>query len=372
MAQQKLRMMISSRSDRFSIPDGRGGMIALREARLQLKQDLEGEGFLGEGLLDVWINEAEDGDHDATAWDECIANAEACDLFISLYDGSAGWAPAGGAVGICQAEFDAALRLAPGKVKVVRLPGNKLDAKNPRDVRFLDALTKASRFEIQVKKDWPELRERMHLLARQMVLRAAQEGAREYRKSGANVGQALDWSRMTFAERSVAIANAIAGALEARKGLILSGDIARVVVQVDGQDTLICCHGAPRSLSVAAAREFVGQPFLRDHRLVDGVAANIAGPVHFIGCPRSATESQAVNLLGFPDFTVVEGSFGVYAADKTQKIQLCLLADCVDPGSTRNAVTRFFEWLERSGEQRLLLQRAASRRRIIDTILAEA
>lgn len=79
-----------------------------------------------------------------------------------------------------------------------------------------------------------------------------------------------------------------------------------------------------------------------------------------------------MNLLGFPDFTVVEGSFGVYAADKTQKIQLCLLGDCADPGSTRNAVGRFFEWLERSGELPLLIERASARRRIIDAILAES
>ena len=72
------------------------------------------------------------------------------------------------------------------------------------------------------------------------------------------------------------------------------------------------------------------------------------------------------------DFTVVEGSFGVYAADKTQKIQLCLLSDCADPGSTRNAVTRYFEWLGRSGELPMLVERAAARRRIIDAVLAEA
>lgn len=372
MAQQKLRLMISSRSDAFSIPDGNGGAITLREARIQMKRDLEDAAFLGDGLLEVWINEEEVGEHDLTAWDECIANAEACDLFISLYDGSAGWTPPGGALGICQAEFDAALRLAPGKIKVVRLPGAKITAGDKLEKRFFDALAKASRFEVHVRGDWPELRSKVQTLARQMVLRAAQEGAREFRKSGANVGQALDWSRMTFAERSAVIADTIATALVDRGGKAPSKGDGRIVVSIGGLDVLTCCHGAPRSLSIAAAREFVGQPFLRDHRLIDGVAKGVGGPVHFIGCPKGATESQAVNLLGFPDFTVVEGSFGVYAADKTQKIQLCLLADCADPGSTRNAVGRFFEWLERSGEMSLLTERAAARRRIIDAVLAEA
>lgn len=371
MAQHKLRLMISSRSDAFSIPDGDGGAITLRQARIQLKKDLEDAAFLGGGLLNVWINEEEAGEHDRTAWDECIANAEACDLFISLYDGSAGWAPPGGAIGICQAEFDAALRLAPGKVKVVRLPGAKVKAGNQLDQRFLDALSKASRFEVHVRGDWLELRSKVQSIAREMILRAAHEGAREFRKSGANIGQALDWSRMTFAERSAIIADTIATALVDRGGAAPSEGDGRVIVPIGEGEVLACCHGAPRSLSVAAAREFVGQPFLRDHRLINGVAKEVGGPVHFIGCPKGATESQAVNLLGFPDFTVIEGSFGIYAADKTQKIQICLLADCADPGSTRNAVTRFFEWLERSGEMLLLTERAAARRRIIDAVLAE-
>jgi hypothetical protein len=362
--------MISSRSDRFSLPDGAGGSISLRDARLQLKADLENAEYLGSSLIDVWINEAEDGDHSETAWDECILQAESCDLFISLYDGSAGWAPTGGAVGICQAEFDAALRLAPGKVKVIRLPGAKMKAGNTLDQRFQEALSKASRFETHVKTDWPDLRSRVHGLVNQMVLGAAQEGVRERRKSGANVGQALDWSRMTFPERSGAIATTISGSLVDRGATLLDGSV-RASTPLAGSEILFCCHGAPRSLSYSAAREFVGQPFLRDHQMVDGATSDVSGPVHLVGCPKSVTESQAVNLLGFPDFTVVEGSFGVYAADKTLMVQLCLLRDCADPGSTRNAVGRFFEWLERSGELSLLSERAASRRRIIDAILAE-
>lgn len=372
MAQRKLKLMISSRSDKFSIPDGSGGKMSLRDARLQLKSDLEGASFLGGGLLDVWINEAEDGDHDTTAWDECILNAEKCDLFISLYDGSAGWAPDGGAVGICQAEFDAALRIAPGKVKVIRLPGARMNPSKPHENRFHDTLTKASRFETHVKNDWPELREKFQGLARQMILKAAQEGAREFRKSGANVGKALDWSRMTFVERSEALASAISQALEDRGATLLPSNGVRAVTKVADSELIFCCHGSPRSLSVAAAREIVGQPFLRDHELIEGAALNVGGPVHLIGCPKGVTESQAVTLLGFPDFTVVEGSFGVYAADKTQKIQLCLLRDCADPGSTHNAVGRFFEWLDRSGELELLSERAEARRRIIDAVLAEA
>lgn len=375
MPTKTLSLMISSRSDKYEIDDGAGSKIALREARQRLKAELERATYLGGKLVEVWINEEETGDHDQTAWDECLKQAEECDLFISLYDGSAGWSVTGGSVGICQAEFDTALRVAPAKVKVLRLPGAMLRSgpDRQRDERYLEALTKASRFEVHVKEDWPELRDKFLLTLRNMVLKAAQEGVREYRRSGANTGQALDWSRMSFADRSAAISTTIADALKGRGGRRVMSRVATVTaLSANGSELMFACHGAPRSLSVSASREMVGQPFLRDHEIARHAESGVAGPIHLIGCPKGVTESQAVNLLGFPDFTVVEGSFGVYAADTTQKIQLCLLADCADAGSTRNSVERFLEWLARSGEIDLLIERAGSRRRIIDAVLAEA
>lgn len=177
---------------------------------------------------------------------------------------------------------------------------------------------------------------------------------------------------MTFSERSAAIRQTIATALQGRNGAKKPKQEFAAVLPLSAQDIIFATHGAPRSLSVAASREMIGQPFLRDHQLAAELESEVAGPIHLIGCPKGVTESQAVSLLGFPDFTVVEGSFGVYAADKVQKIQLCLLADCADPGSTRNSVERFLEWLHRSGEISLMVERAISRRRIIDAINAES
>ena len=371
MAQKKLRLMISSRSENSSIDDGAGARMPLREARLALKRDIEAADFLAGGLVEVWINEDEHGDGAGTSWDECIEQARSCDLFIALYDGDPGWAPKGGSVGICAAEFEMAFGAAPSKVKILRLPDAKVVAGNKLAEDFRDSLAAANRYETHIKKDWVELRSRMLELVREMFLAAAHEGARDYRKSSTNIGLALDWSRMTFAERSRAIAETIAGAIALRKGKANTADPKLVVAQVEGDDLIFACHVAPRSLSVAAARELVGQPFLSDHRIAETVGTQGIGPVHLIGCPKGVTENQAVSLLGFPDFTVVEGSFGVYAADRVQKIQLCLLADCADPGSTRNSVDRFFEWLSRSGELPLLAERAKSRRRIIDAILKE-
>ena len=64
-------------------------------------------------------------------------------------------------------------------------------------------------------------------------------------------------------------------------------------------------------------------------------------------------------LLGFPDATIVTGSFGVYVADNVQKIQLCLIANCRDESSTRHGLQKLFDWLVQTGEDALLAKRAA-------------
>jgi hypothetical protein len=371
MAPRKLKLMISSRSDAFGLPDGQGGEIKLREIRTTLKRELETAEFLGNSLLKVWINETEHGNQTEIDWDECLIEATECDLFIALYDGNAGWERDKSGLGICQAEFDAAFNTAPQKVQIVRLPNAKLP--NPVTegaTRYLDALTRAHRFETHIKKDWPELQTKIKDLVRNMVLRTGLEGARQFRKSGANVGQALDWTRMDFNERSDAIKHAIALAVgRDRTGRTIAHESLR---ELEGQKLLFVCHGAPRSMAEAAGREAVGRPFFSDHHLVAGdTGATFVGPVHLIGCPKGVTDLQAITLLGTPDITVVPGSFGVYAVDRVNMVQVCLLADCADSGSTRNAVARLFEWLERSGEQRPLVKRAAARRRILDVIADE-
>jgi hypothetical protein len=58
-------------------------------------------------------------------------------------------------------------------------------------------------------------------------------------------------------------------------------------------------------MSVAAAREVVGQPHLSDHALYDNLKKPHGGPVHLIACHKGATEAQARTMLGFPDATVV-------------------------------------------------------------------
>lgn len=55
---------------------------------------------------------------------------------------------------------------------------------------------------------------------------------------------------------------------------------------------LFACHGAPRPLSNATARELLGKPFLHDHDIVGALTyADVSGPIHLIGCPGNPTEN---------------------------------------------------------------------------------
>jgi hypothetical protein len=125
-------------------------------------------------------------------------------------------------------------------------------------------------------------------------------------------------------------------------------------------------------MTVAPARELVGQPFLRDHKVAPLLEDKRVGPVHVIACHRSITEPQAARQLGFPDATIVATTFGVYVADNVQKIQLIFIANCRDDTATRQGIQRVFDWLEQSGEDEQLSTRAASRAKIVRAIAKEA
>ena len=94
----------------------------------------------------------------------------------------------------------------------------------------------------------------------------------------------------------------------------------------------------------------------------------VAGPVHLVACLKTVSESQAMRQLGFPDATIVAAPFGVYVADKVQKIQMVFLANCRDATTTRHALTRLVEWLDSTGEEANLVSRARGRRRIVAAV----
>jgi hypothetical protein len=158
--------------------------------------------------------------------------------------------------------------------------------------------------------------------------------------------------------------------LLARKGSFEDG--GRLFVRMASTETLCEPQAIPAALSVSPARELVGQPFLRDHILADLLTGKRGGPIHIIACHKNATETQAANLLGFPDAELVTAPFGVFVADPIQKVQFAFLTNCRDEANTRHTVQRFLEWLRQTGEEILVAERGLARARIVRAIAKEA
>lgn len=321
----------------------------------------------------MWINEEETEASSSTLWDACIKQASSCDILILLLDGEAGWQKddSGSGIGICHAEFETAYANSPGKVRVISLIGDigKSKPKTRADSDFLNAVSRAAVLEARNFQGVADLKERTKEMVRELILQLAHEGAREVKKSGPNTGQALDWSRLNFADRQKEMIDVLVTSLSEKKKTKTVGD--SVVVPVSDVPVLFCPSGIPAAFSVSAAREMVGRPFLRDHELSDLLECDIGGPVHVIACQKNVTEAQAMSLLGFPDATIVSGAFGVYVADNIQNIQLCLISNCRDAASSRHGIQKLFDWLQRTGEDKLLAQRAGSRAKILMAIAGE-
>lgn len=337
----------------------------LSDVRKDAKQAIEDFEIGGEKLYKCWINElapSEEGTDDS--WEKCLKEAGASDILIALYNGNAGWTGTAGGIGICHAELERAFSSNPNKVQLIALP------------QFTKSLTgvhaRMSKYVGQLNLFRASARNGEELIAE--ILKALGEATRKLAKAGVgetgssiyHLGEALDWSRLDFEKRKTEIERVLSASLEGHP----SGSTSHghVFVRIANKKVLFQCHGIPAAMSVSAARELVGQPFLRDHELTSQLTGQNAGPVHLIGCHKGVSESQAISMLGHPDAIIVDPKVGIYVADPVQKTQLLLLRNCRDETSTRHAVQRAIDWLERSGEGVHLANRATSRAKICKVI----
>jgi len=368
---RNIRIMISSRcNDRFAVNDKKSPTLS--SIRRELKKEILAQELFGDTAFEVWINEeAPPGGGTWDSWDTCMNAVRDCDILIALYNGNAGWASEAGEIGICHDELSTGYSTAPGKVRLIVLPEIPIDnsAAGKRNQRFREYVATQTRFrggEINTVK---ELKQRVREALRDAVVTLAQGGVLEAGRGRADTGQALSWNRKNFVDRQAEIIRVLHDAISKRSGA--KEDKGNLFLQIDKQEVLFRLDAVPAAMSVAAAREMVGQPFLKDHEYASSLTGNRGGPVHLIGCHKTITEAQAMKLLGFPDATVVTTQFGVYVADNVQKIQLALVANCKDDANTRHGVQRFFEWLRQTGEGKLLAERAAARARIVKSIAQE-
>ncbi len=369
---RNIRVMISSRcNDRFP-PGDKGSSLTLSAIRKELKREIEAEKLFANKAFEVWINEETPPQGGAwDSWEVCLRAVKECDILLVLYNGNAGWASGAGDIGICHDELSTAYSSTPAKVWLISLgeiPTDNSDA-GKRNKRFQEYVSKQSPFRGAEVKNIDDLKERVREALRDAVVRLVQSGVLEASKGRSYSGQALDWSRMNFAQRQNEITKVLRDALGQRA--TAREEAGNLFVRINSHEVLFVPAAVPAAMTVAAAREMVGQPFLKDHLYEEALKGKRGGPVHLIGCNKNVTEAQGMRLLGFPDATLVSTPFGVYVADNVQKIQLVLIANCRDEANTRHGVQRFFEWLQQTGEGELLAERAAARARIVKSIAQE-
>jgi Domain of unknown function (DUF4062) len=365
----KIRVMLSSRNNDMFPAGGGAGSLPLTEVRAALKAEIEAIELLGKPVFEVWINEqAPAAAATLDIWDKCLAEVDDADVVIALSNGRAGWTKPNGGTGICHAELMRAYDTAPGKLQLISL-GNAGGpaAEKERNARFQKYMDEIGLFGGQVKTI-EELRSRVKDALREAVVRLTQSGVVEAGRGRGYLGQALDWRRLDFKGRKEAMEAVLRKAMAQRPGASMQKD--KVLVDLDGEKVLMVPHAIPAAFSVPAARELVGQPFLKDHELAP-LLKKAGGPVHVIACHKTATETQATALLGFADATLVSAPFGVYVADNVQKVQFVFIVNCRDETTSRYGVQRFFDWLETAGEAAHMARRAQSRARIVAAIAGE-
>jgi len=366
----KIHVMISSRcNDRF--PHG-SGSSTLTDIRKALKRDIEAVEVFGKKAFKVWINEEtppKGGTWDS--WEVCIEAVKDCDVLLVLFNGNAGWAKNSGDIGICHAELMTGLSQTPGKVWLISLGNVPVDdtEQGHRNKRFQEYVGLQSLFRGGEVATIEGLTQRVKDALHDAVITLVQRGVRESSKGRFHSGQALDWNRLDFAGRQGEMSRVLREAILHRTNA--REDTGNLFVRLSGIEVLLVPHAIPAALGVAAAKEMVGQPFLKDYTFNAALSGKRGGPVHLIGCHKTATEAQATKLLGFFDATVVSAPFGVYVADNIQKVQFAFISNCRDEANTRHGVQRLFEWLEQTGEDVLLAKRAKSRAKIVKTIAGE-
>lgn len=362
----KVRVMISSRCRDY--PQSGGGTFELAALRAALKERIDSQQFFGQVLLQCFTNEHEPAKSASSdVWDACLLEIRRSHIVIALYNGDAGWSGEESEDGICHAELTEALYSGRDRTFIVQLP---LTARPPtaRDLRFRARFDKELQFTGPPVLTPDDAIERVQRTLAEALAHLARGGATLLRKQGYSLGEALDWSRLAYVQRKETMELACLAALtEHVGGVPAETDGPYTTLPVAGARVLFCVHAIPAATSLPAAREMVGRPFLSDHVHLRA-APKAQGPVHVIACHRGATEKQATDLLGFPDATVVGTTFGVYVVDPVQHIQLALLAHCRDGATTRYAVQRFFDWLERSGQDDALAAHARARASIVRVI----
>jgi hypothetical protein len=359
----KIRVFLSSRVNSSFV--GLDYKYSLTDLRKFIRDELEKETFLGENVLQVLINEASfNSDLSRDAFDNCINTLRSGNIIIILYNGEAGWSVSNSTNGICHDEFLIAINEFSGMTYAMsisqffKLPleGHEKE----KNDSFTGDINRSFRHMENISATTvEELKKTVLKQIKGYILDAVQKSfeTRKEEVLGLNVfGETLDWSKLNYSERQEALFSKLESTFSAIAGL---------------ETVIKAFHAIPDNMSVADARNMIGRPFIEEHEMIKQKKEK-SGIIHFVAIYGNATETQVKNLVGYPDLTVIKGSFGYYLWEKNSHIQMFFLTKCINPQTVKTRLLQLINWLNGSGELSKIVVRANARFSILNAInLAE-
>ena len=256
-----IKVMISSRCGTL-IKSSHGSQSTLTEIRQQLEEEVEAENLLGEQLYELIISEEHTASSINNSWDECLKMVDDSHIVVAIYTGEGGWAKSGSDIGICHAELARAKDTAPAKLFVVDATNavaqkgdtDRLEEVNQRFEQYIEQ----QKIYTREANTHSEIVSVVKSIIFKATVRMVDMGQREARRGKFNTGDALKWSRMNYAKLQRAITQRLCNTI-AEDGNDRSGN-SNVIFKDEnsGDKILFAIHAIPDAMSVAAARELVG------------------------------------------------------------------------------------------------------------------
>lgn len=380
MKDQKVSLMISSRiTDQIIVGNDK---ISFSDLRKEVLESFKGKAFLDAEIFNVNISEDFIVPADETSWEKCLNEIRDSDIVLIFFTGHEGNKIEGQNIGICRAEYKAALESNPSKIFIVDF--RNLIIQDSRGNTLGDEIKKNSDFAVEIanrdtwlnfidvkaaesRKDlMKEVVEVCFKIVRSGIVNFVLEGSKSFRRVKHFVGEGLKWSKYNYEMRKRAMEYHLE---EGIKGFVEKAEFSYL-------KNAAFFHAVPDGMSVAEAREMVGRPFLDDSKFLEsenGKSKQVIenGPIHFIAVYKNITENQIRSVIGHQDVAIIQGVFGFYVWDLINHIQLVYFIKCWDSVNIEMRIDDFFRWLKTSGERHYIMTRAQRRYEIIKTINAQ-
>ena len=360
----KLKVFLSSRNNDTIKIDGKTG-DSLTDIRLWLRDELEKIKMFDKDFLDIRINETFGANTTLDFYNKCLEEVRKSDLIIAFYNGVAGWAPKGIALGICHSELSTALDISMRKTAIINIekyfkitPADKDEKiRNENFKKYIETL---KRFTNPLKIAGEQTNENFKQSLLESVKRVIYihlsdriKISNSYYNLSSNNKISLDWKKLKYSDRDKLITNKL-------EDLILnSPNLSKFISK---------SFSIPDNMSVSDAKSFTGRPFLNDQDIISFDKKKTFGPVHFIGVYGNATELQVKNLIGFPDISAIRDDFGLYVWEQNTHVQLVFLIDCKTPEAIESNFSLFNIWCDSTGEYENIKKRAKARIHILKAI----